>query len=196
MSAKIQSQTTVRKHGEVRTFVTLRYSSWCLLDRAKERREGWFYECMASLVFSAFTFEAYLNHVGSRCCSFWSSIERIPYREKVTVLAKLLKFDADFGRRPFQTIGQLFGMRNLLAHGRTEYIDKSFTVTAIPDVREIVSKLTDWEEYISLESAAQAYEDVTEAVEIINRCPTVREKHLWSHGLRGFEVQSLNRGSS
>lgn len=192
----MRSETTIRKHGEVRTFVTLRYSSWCLLDRAKEKRDGWFYECMASLVFSAFAFEAYLNHVGSRSCSFWNSIERISYRDKITVLADLFEFDADFGKRPFQTIGELFGMRNLLAHGRTEYVDKTFTVTAIPDIREIARNLSDWEEYISLESAARAHEDVTSAVEFINQIPALHEEHLWSHGLTGFHVQTLNRGPS
>jgi hypothetical protein len=45
--------------------------------------------------FHAFTFEAYLNHVDSEEIEFWEEIERIPYRKKLSVLSKHMKFRVD-----------------------------------------------------------------------------------------------------
>jgi hypothetical protein len=42
----------------------------------------------ASAVFHAFTFEAYLNHVGSQEIKFWEQM--IPYREELPILSRHL----------------------------------------------------------------------------------------------------------
>ena len=45
---------------------------------AKTLKTGFLVQLQASDVFHAFTFEAYLNYVGSREIEFWDEINRIP----------------------------------------------------------------------------------------------------------------------
>jgi hypothetical protein len=79
-----------------------------LLEVAKTRQTGFLLQLQASAVFHAFTFEAYLNHVGSQEIECWAEIDRSSHSNKLSVLAKHLKFTCDQGRRPFQTIEALF----------------------------------------------------------------------------------------
>ena len=84
-------------------------------------------------VFHAFTFEAYLNHVGPQEIESWKEIERkISYREKLSVLSKRLDFKCEPGRRPFQTIWTPFDLRDNLAHGKTIEIKHEFETSRDP----------------------------------------------------------------
>jgi len=49
---------------EVRTFVDLNHSSQVLILKTKEEPKGSYHTTMAALLLTAFTFEAYLNHLG------------------------------------------------------------------------------------------------------------------------------------
>jgi hypothetical protein len=55
---------------EVRTFVDLSHGSDVMLMKAKESEKGSYYTVMNSLLLRAFTFEAYLNHWGTRRLTF------------------------------------------------------------------------------------------------------------------------------
>jgi hypothetical protein len=90
-----------------------------LLEVAKTLETAFLLQLQGSAIFHAFTFEAYLNHVGSQEIEFWDEIDRIPHSNKLSVLAKRLKFTYDLGRRPFQTMRDLFKLRDGLAHGKT-----------------------------------------------------------------------------
>ena len=105
-----------------------------LLETAKTLKTGSLLQLQASAVFHAFTFEAYLNHVGSQEIKSWEENERIQYREKLSDLSRHLNFKFDPGRRPFQTIWVLFELRNNLAHGKTIEIKHEFSTSQeIPD---------------------------------------------------------------
>lgn len=59
--------TKVRLYGrkEVRAAAYNRIADSHLLDLAKQEEEGQLYTCQASLMFIAFTLEAFLNSLGS-----------------------------------------------------------------------------------------------------------------------------------
>src|SRR4029453_16688882 len=85
-----------------------------------QRGSSW--QFLSSAVLTAFTFEAYLNHVGPQVIACWASLERLPPQAKFELLCETLKveFPEGRGKRPLQTIDRLFEFRNNMAHGRSE----------------------------------------------------------------------------
>jgi hypothetical protein len=76
---------------------------------------------VTSILFSALTIEAYMNHLGSLRISFWATLKKIlSTRDKLDVLCHDLGFSQDFGKRPWQTLSFIFRLRSLLVHAQTE----------------------------------------------------------------------------
>ena len=137
------------------------------LEKAKNIREGSFYQIMSCLVFSAFTVEAYLNHVGERKIQFWNEIEKIEPMSKLTVLYSVLKLPFDPSKRPIQTIQQLFKFRNFMAHGRTEKLTgRGMLKKPRPDPGENLVE-TKWEKFCNKKEAERAVKDVRQVLETI-----------------------------
>jgi hypothetical protein len=54
------------------------------LEKRPETRE----ELTPVVVFTAFAIEAYLNSIGARKIAFWDDLERLPWRQKASILHK------------------------------------------------------------------------------------------------------------
>ena len=93
-----------------------------ILERAKKKEAGSDWDTVSSLLFSAFTFEAPLNHIGSKVIPYWDEFERLPRKNKSNILLKHLNMAPDFGKRPFQSLHALYLFRDGVAHGRDEHI--------------------------------------------------------------------------
>jgi hypothetical protein len=105
----------------VRTYTTLRAVSWYANELAKTDVRARLNHIVTSMLFDALTIEAYLNHIGSIRFSFWPPLKKkLSPREKLDVICADLAFAPDFGRIPWQTLGDIFELRNLLAHAQTE----------------------------------------------------------------------------
>jgi hypothetical protein len=80
-----------------------------------------FYKCMISIVFLAFSIEAYLNHMGEEELQYWKEdFENLRPVAKLRLL--MSKHDSiDFSRSPFQSFTDIFDARNQLAHGKTVF---------------------------------------------------------------------------
>ncbi len=138
----------IKRERQVNTFNDLSKANYHMLETATSQRDGWFYDCMSSLIFSAFTFEAYLNHVGQKLFSFWDDIESISNESKLNVIYKQLSIEPDFSKRPYQTLKKVFKFRNAIAHGKSEFIDKEAKI--VKDEIEKIRRshpLTEWEEF-------------------------------------------------
>ena len=81
---------------EVRTFADLAHAADVLIMKTEQDPRGSNYTIMSSLLLTAFTFEAYLNHLGNKTIKFWEEIESIKVMEKYTVLCKELNIEPDF----------------------------------------------------------------------------------------------------
>lgn len=93
-----------------------------LLDLARSTEEGNFYWSMASLVFSAFAYEAFLNEVGPRVVSApeWGKINRASWKRKHEAVYAALKLNAD--NSAIAVLSEIFEFRNRMAHGREEEV--------------------------------------------------------------------------
>jgi hypothetical protein len=176
----------VKHSGESRTYAMLWQTTQHLLKVAKTGQTGFLLQLQASAVFHAFTFEAYLNHVGSEEIDFWEEIEWISHSQKLSVLAKQLKFSCDRGRRPFQTIGGFFELRDALAHGRTTAIDLEFETSQDPS-DDAAWCLLPWEK-LTFKDLERYSQDLRKAVETINRARRKPDPFLWNEGARSTAI--------
>jgi len=172
--------------GITKTYAALRHTGWHLLDSAEKKREGSLLNLQAAAVFFAFSFEAYLNHVGAEELSYWDEIDRISYRNKLRVIEKHLKLTLDYGRQPFQTIRELFDLRNSLAHGRTINIDMTQETDEDPH-EESSWRIHDWEK-LTTEKVQLYLKSLTDAVELINKSRKRSDKLVWNQGTRGKRI--------
>lgn len=148
---------------EIRTFVDLNHGADVLIQKTVEEEKGSYYTTMGALLLSAFTFEAYLNHLGDKSLPFWSEIESVKVMEKYAILCKHFNISSDFSRRPYQTLRSLFKFRNAIAHGRSQIVEETKEVSSQDELR-LDSPKTHWEEYCTLEKAKRAKEDMSEII--------------------------------
>jgi hypothetical protein len=149
-----------------KTYIGLLNVAWHLHDVAKESTKGRLLNLRGCTVFCAFAFEAYLNHVGEEELPFWAEIDRISYKDKLSVLSKHLGFKADKGAKPFQTITTIFKLRDKLAHGRTVQ-HKSTHRSKRHAPRDEIWRLLPWEK-LTVDQVGCFFEDVNTAIEAIN----------------------------
>jgi hypothetical protein len=159
---KVQAKKTVY------TYSYLYIAALEALSRAKSTEVGSFYTCMTAELFSAFSLEAYLNHLGVQKLPFWESVERkLGPNEKLKIICHEIGLKPDFGKRPFQSFGTLFQLRNSLVHGGTEYLEindeQLLNEREKPKLPE-----TKWKPLINLDMATQFVEDTEKMIEIIH----------------------------
>jgi hypothetical protein len=118
---------------------------------------------MASLLLRAFTFEAYLNHLGEMHLKLWNANKEIRWFQKFRRICTHLSFTPDTETRPYSTLRPLFRFRNQIAHG------KSLTVIEEREIESADSDkyfwpLTEWEKFCTHENADDAKQDISSIV--------------------------------
>jgi len=125
----------------------------------KDDRKGITFDCMACLVMCAFSFEAYINFLGSKLIETWN--ERQSFDTKVGQVLDWLKIKPDWDKRPYSAINRLKKFRDFVAHGKPdeEEYDKIVEIAADgsgarPDLRG------KWEAICATDSVFEIYEDI------------------------------------
>ena len=148
---------------EVRTFVDLAHGADVLIIKTEQEPKGSYYTTMSALLLTAFTFEAYLNHLGEKTIKFWGEIESIKVIDKYSVLCKNLNLSPDFSNRPYQTLKTLFKFRNAIAHGKSQILQETKEVSSQDDPHDHTPK-AHWEEHSILENAKRAKDDISQII--------------------------------
>ncbi|MBM3449461.1 MAG: hypothetical protein FJX78_00455 [Armatimonadetes bacterium] len=115
MKASYQGKQDVRPHAD---FI----NGALFFATNAEQEHGSYYSAMASLIFSAFELEAYVNFLGSKRFKSWSLLERLREEDKFQLLSEDLSIVPRWGSRPYQTLKWLRKFRNDIAHGKPEVI--------------------------------------------------------------------------
>ncbi|MFQ5927150.1 MAG: hypothetical protein ACE5MH_06920 [Terriglobia bacterium] len=158
-------------------YAELWHASSCVLEAGLCNPRGSSWQFLSSIVLAAFTFEAYLNHVGPQVIACWESLERLPPLAKFALLCESLKvqFPEGKGKRPLQTIAKLLEFRNTMAHGQSETLKPKPTKRDINDSLDSYlgqRPLTEWEQVIHDDTfAKRAREDVET---VLNRLHNAR----------------------
>lgn len=182
-------KVVVQKERTVHTYSELWHASRCVLESGLERPKGSTWQFLSSIVLTAFSFEAYLNHVGPKTIECWEHLDRLPPWSKFELLCETLgvKFEEGTGARPLQTIAKLLDFRNTMAHGRSEEI-KSKPEERLADNRLDSHlgqhPLTNWERLVQNSDFAQRARDDVEAVLTkLQEARTDKKEHLFTFGM-------------
>lgn len=158
----------VSRSRDVNMFGELSHANYVLLDNAKRKNDGYFYEVMSCLVISAFKHEAFINHLGYAILPNWNELERKRHSDKQNAILTELAVSIDKGKRPFQTLHALFDARDELAHGKPQSLTHDSVVETGP--REEMRRrkpLTKWESLCTLDFAQRAYDDTENIAELL-----------------------------
>ena len=159
----------ITKLRDVHTYCEMWYASQSLLLDGRSDAEGSYCQFMRSLVFTAFSLEAYLNHIGPRLLESWPAMERRSPKNKLTTIAKKLGIEIDFETQPWQIMEGLLGFRNDIAHGKTVKVQDDVVVPLEEHNRHYLEfAQTDWEKFCTQENAERAREDVERIVRTLD----------------------------
>ena len=143
------------------TFAYMHTGAKFMLKIAEESEEGRLYTLVASLIFSAFTLEAYLNHLGKLRNKEWEKIERKHSKiEKYKLLAEAAEIKYNFSVHPYSTLKELFSFRDRMAHGRTTEEVISTCIDMHEKHLPQIHAKNDWQVFATLETARQSIKDV------------------------------------
>jgi hypothetical protein len=191
MSTRQKKSIHARKY--VVTCAYLRSISRECLEHAEESPDGRSLYLSASMVFSAFTVEAFLNHVGLERVPSWDLVERkLSPLEKMELLSRLAGITVESGKRPFQTLSKMFKFRDSLAHGKTEVVVQQSIQSLKPGQKPDLPK-TEWEKEISLPTAKRYFDDATAIVRLFTDKLGLEPAILASHGSWEYTAATLDR---
>jgi len=156
------AKAQVRGKKTTNTFAYMHIGAKYMLGLAENTQDGQLYTTAAALVFSAFTLEAYLNHLGKLRNKEWGEIERKYSKfEKYKLFASAagINFNS-FHARPYSTLKELFEFRDRMAHGKTTTEDVNLSVNMVDYLIPQLNSESDWQAFATLEKAQIAIKDV------------------------------------
>jgi hypothetical protein len=183
------------------TYADLWHTSWCLLKKGQDQEEGSFHQFMGSLVFTAFSFEAYLNHIGHRVFRNWQALEPLGPREKLDIIAEKIGLPIDYGKRPWGIMKELFGFRNDIAHGKSIKVGEKLIVPISKEGDSMRGfAKTKWEKFCTRQNAERAREDVKAMVEALHTKAGIKDEFPFIGGSQDalatlLDEQSENKAS-
>jgi hypothetical protein len=154
---KIRTQVEAKR--TIFTYAYLNMAARHALEHAEASEHGRTYDCMSVILFCAFTLEAYFNHLGKEKIRSWVKIERkLGPKEKLALLLDVIKHSVDESRQPFQTLTEIFRLRDALAHGKTEEFKYSgiqrLAANELPRDPEVF-----WLDFCTLDNAKRCFRD-------------------------------------
>jgi hypothetical protein len=179
----------VHKERTVHTYSELWHASRCVLESGLKEQKGSTWQFLSCAVLTAFTFEAYLNHVGSRTIECWQQHERLPPWSKFELLCKTLgvTFPEGTGVRPLQTVVKLLDFRNTIAHGRSVEIKSKPEVRVANESLDLYlgeRPLTEWERLIQDKTFVErAREDVEVVLTKLHEGRKDEKESLFTFGM-------------
>ena len=179
------SSVRISKERQLITYSDFWNTSKFMLEIGQQNERGSYYQFLGSLVFSAFTFEAFLNHIGDHLFSSWPELERkLSHRAKLALISERLDFKIDFGRLPWQIIPKLFGFRDKVAHGKNEMLRLEKVVPRDDRYEELMHEFmfADWQNFATETNATSVRKNLEEIMASIHRMAKIENEHLFSHG--------------
>jgi len=150
------------------SYVTLHNAAHYAHQAAQESIDGRFFSCLTAMVFSAFSLEAYLNHLGNSEFPDWAKFERNKSpRQKLDMLVARRGYLPDFSKPPFGTFDQIFTFRKKIAHGKTERVEiEEVQEHELGDKPDLPTTL--WEIETTLENATSFVEDSASMIRVLH----------------------------
>ena len=147
--------------------------------RAFYKDDNAFLDACASLVFLAFTIEAFCNHIGWKLAPDFSDFDTLCAKDKLRRTAELVTYPLSLGERPFQTFYDVYKFRNMMAHSRTQEIkvERTIPIPTQDNPAEMPkSPPSEWEAYCTPENLNKALSDVKQGITSLYNASALGEK--------------------
>ncbi len=194
MTTQKPKNVYVSKKRTVTTYSELWHGSKVLLKRAQDDPNGSYWLWMGSLAFSAFSafsFEAYMNHIGPKLFTTWDHLETLSPEGKLDVLCEKLGIILPKDKSPRQTIHQLFRFRNKLVHGKTVSIKENTIWDTSTDLFKYMGErpLATWEKYCTEKNVIKVLQDMEALIRLIHGKAGPKDDPVFSFG---FDLHSAS----
>lgn len=194
-----RAKLVVSRQRHVHPYAELWHASHCVLEVGIREPRGSSWQFLSSAVLTAFTFEAYLNHIGPQTIDDWPEKERFAMWSKLKILRKELGFVFPRGKsaRPLKTIAELFAFRDSLAHGRSVELKEEKHQSLAEFQKEhsdlVGSQLrTDWEVRVRTSAFAErAREDVEVVIRALDAARKDNRDVLFNPGIGSHSATVL-----
>lgn len=164
--------TVFTEETQTNTYMYLYKTANINLEELENSESGKFYKILTCIIFSSFTIEAYMNHIGYDNCDFWTEIEKNRPLEKLKILYSVFGLEFDKSSRPIQSIIEIFKYRNLLAHGKTETNTNTTSVnqevTEVDMSESVGFAKTRWEAMTTAVNARRYFDDMKEVIILLH----------------------------
>lgn len=166
------------------------HSSRTFLKLGIENPKGSYHQFLGSIVFTAFTLEAFLNHVGEALFKSWPELEKLTPKGKIDVIAEKLGIAVNYGSMPWQIVPEIIGVRNKIAHGKNELLqdERMLTVDTYDEKMGEILRAP-WQNYANQKSAERAREKVEEICKTIWAKTSFKEHELFRSGMQSGSAE-------
>jgi len=166
----VKRKLQVSSERSVHTYDYLHSAAYWALEQAEGTEEGRFYNCMSSIILSAFCIEAYLNHIGSELLPYWDEeVKRnLSVQNKLKIICHHLNMAPDYLHPPFQSFRHIVKYRNLLAHAITEKVSNK-GIQIVSDGERMRQPETWWEKRTNLKTAERWLADTESMITKIHK---------------------------
>jgi hypothetical protein len=178
-----QGQVKISRERLLISYAEHWHSSRTFLKLGTENRNGSYHQFLGSIVFTAFSLEAFLNHVGEALFMSWPELEKLTPKGKVDVITEKLGIKVNYGFMPWQIVPEIVGIRNKIAHGKNELLqDERMLTVDTYDERMGEILRANWQSYATQQGAERAREKVEEIFKAIWAKTEFKEHELFDIG--------------
>jgi hypothetical protein len=159
------------------------------LRTAKEKKDGWYYDCLAAILLSALSIEAIGNSYGKVKIPDWNRFERASPIAKLRLVATSCGVKPNFGKEPWQTVERLIFFRNRIAHAKREHLKKEESCSVSDYGKKVYPKLEpDWVKMVNLDFASKSCNAVEQIIRAFER--TLKDSELAELAVDGQEFSA------
>ncbi len=150
------------------------------LAMANEHKLGQRWNLVGSVVFSAFSIEAFLNHVGEEQDGAWKDWDT---KNRPNSEAKLMRLNITLNKNLKAQFTELFKLRDMVAHGRTITVAKNVR-NPQNNLKGAINNLSsEFESRTTLKKVTELVLGTKKIIEFINNSTLELSNHkLWSIG--------------
>ena len=161
---KIHTDVRVIKELKLITYAEHWATAGCLLDRAEREKKGSYHQYLACIRFTAFTLEAFLNHIGEELFESWrDDLEQTNVRGKIRIIADKVGLKVDWGETLWQGVAEIIAFRNKVAHGKNERLFEELDLPLDKyDEHLNVFLKSDWQKVATMDNAKRLKEVVAD----------------------------------
>jgi len=151
-----------------------------MFEDARKNKNDCFYLYLASMVFCAFSIEAFLNHLGkNKITPNWDEIEKNQcINEKLALACKNIGYVLNKQEKPFNFFNTIFDFRDEIVHGKTEIISNK--VKFIKENNRFLLPKAKWESMVTQQMCEKFINQTKNMIEILSKKSNLDEEPFGS----------------